>query len=73
LTDGAYTHVIPTWWHIKTGSQGLATCGVWFYFLELFIYSFMSMSPLLLSSDTPEEGIDFLLQMVVSHHVVAWN
>jgi hypothetical protein len=27
----------------------------------------------LLSSDTPEEGIDFLLQMVVSHHVVAWN
>jgi hypothetical protein len=33
----------------------------------------MYVSTLSLSSDTPEEGIGFPLQMVVSHHVVAGN
>jgi hypothetical protein len=34
----------------------------------------MYMSTLPLSSDTPEEDIDWIpLQMVVSHHVVAGN
>jgi hypothetical protein len=33
----------------------------------------MYVSTLLLSSDTTEEGIGSLLQMVVCHHVVAEN
>jgi hypothetical protein len=33
----------------------------------------MYVSTLSLSSDTPGEGIEFPLQMVVSHHVVAEN
>jgi hypothetical protein len=35
------------------------------------IYYIMYMITLSLSPDTPEEGIGSLLQMVVSHHVVA--
>jgi len=42
-----------------------------FYFLR-YIY-FMYVSTLWLSSDTPKEGTGSLLQMVVSHHVVAGN
>ena len=33
----------------------------------------MYMSTSSMSSDTPEEGINIPLQMVVSHHVVAGN
>jgi hypothetical protein len=33
----------------------------------------MYVSMWLLSSGTPEEGIGFLLQMVLSYHVVAGN
>jgi hypothetical protein len=41
--------------------------------LLLRFFNFMYVSTLLLSSDTPEEGIGSPLQMVVSHHVVAGN
>jgi hypothetical protein len=41
-----------------------------FFFKDLFIY-LLYVQTLYLSSDTPEEGIRFLLQMVVSHHVIA--
>jgi hypothetical protein len=41
-----------------------------YFFKDLFIYV-MYVSTLLLSSDTPEEGRRSLLQMAVSHHVVA--
>ena len=44
--------------------------GVDFFFLKIYLFS---MSTLLLSSDTPEEGIRSPLQMVVSHHVVSGN
>jgi hypothetical protein len=44
-----------------------------FCFLKRFIY-FMYVSTLVVSSDTPEEGIgSSYIQMVVSHHVVAGN
>ena len=43
-----------------------------FIFLKRFIY-FIYVGTLLLSSDTPEEGVGSPLQMVVSYHVVAGN
>jgi hypothetical protein len=42
------------------------------FFFPRFIY-FMYVSKLQLSSDTPAEGHQISLQMVVSHHVVAGN
>jgi hypothetical protein len=43
-----------------------------FFFFLRFIY-FMYVSTLLLSSDTPEEGIRFHYEIVVNHHVVDGN
>jgi len=56
----------------STGGQHVEECKLIhsFFFKILFIY-FMYVSTLLLSSDTPEEGIRSPLQMVASHRVVA--
>jgi hypothetical protein len=42
------------------------------HILKIFVY-LLYVGTLLLSSDTPQEGIGCPLQMVVSHHVVAGN
>jgi hypothetical protein len=39
----------------------------------LFVYLFNVCEYTILYSDTPEEGIGFPLQMVVSHHMGAEN
>jgi hypothetical protein len=41
------------------------------FFLFLRVMYFTYVSKLLLSSDTQDEGIESLLQVVVSHHMVA--
>ena len=45
------------------------------FFKDLFTYFMYMSSTLLLTSDTPEQGIrsQIPLQMVVTHHVVAGN
>jgi hypothetical protein len=47
---------------------------IWNLFKKIYLFTyFMFAGILLLSSDTPEGGIECPLQMVVSHHVVAGN
>jgi hypothetical protein len=42
-------------------------------FFKIYLFNFMYVSTLSLSSDTPVESIGSPLQMLVSHHVIAGN
>ena len=44
-----------------------------FFVVVKYLFIFIYVSTLLLSSDTPEEGGSIPLQMVMSHHVVIGN